>query len=457
MSRKIFVIDTSVLLYDKECFENLSGNDIVLPLTVLEELDQKKANPGVLGLAARHINKFLDSAREIEYDEDGWKYFEDIDIKLKYFGYLQSHHDIGDTSLDCTIPDNKILFCAINIAKLYPETEVILLTKDRNLRVKCDVAKLGGANIKAEDYYSDYIDIDLEKYKGHQRVDFVRYEVDQFYNDGYIDIPEVLEDQLNENYFINGVATDSNNSVFLGRCSNGRIIPLKHKEINITSKAKVKPLNLEQKYAVDALLDMDIPLVTITGLAGSGKTFLSLMAALSFVQRTAMSEELDREGLIKPKRIIVTRTLQQVGKKELGFLPGSIEDKMAPWLAPLLDNVRAKFDDPEYFSNLIENGDVEVVPIPYIRGRSFDNAIVIVDEAQNATIHELKTIVTRIGKNSKIILLGDIDQIDTPYINKNSNGLSIIIEKFKASKLSAHIHLQRGQRSALATEASKIL
>ena len=154
--------------------------------------------------------------------------------------------------------------------------------------------------------------------------------------------------------------------------------------------------------------------------------------------------------------IVITRTLQPVGR-DLGYLPGSLEDKMAPWLMPIVDNVRHAFKDITYFQTMIEKGDIEVAPIPYIRGRTFNDSFVIVDEAQNASIHELKTIITRIGKNSKIVLLGDTDQIDTPYINKQSNGLSIVIEKFRNSSLYAHIHLPKGERSKLATVASQIL
>ncbi len=154
--------------------------------------------------------------------------------------------------------------------------------------------------------------------------------------------------------------------------------------------------------------------------------------------------------------MVITRTLQPVGR-DLGYLPGSMEDKMAPWLAPIMDNVRHAFDDLSYFQHMITRGEIEIAPIPYIRGRTFTDAFIIVDEAQNATIHELKTIITRIGQGSKIVLLGDVGQIDTPYIDRRSNGLSIVIDRFKKSKLAAHVHLTKGQRSDLATEAGNIL
>lgn len=191
-------------------------------------------------------------------------------------------------------------------------------------------------------------------------------------------------------------------------------------------------------------MDESIPIVTLTGLAGSGKTFLAIMAGLEMIQAGTYD------------RIVITRSIQPVGR-DLGYLPGDVKEKMDPWLAPIMDNLRVAFKDTSYFSMMMEKGVIEIAPLSFIRGRTFNDAIVLVDEAQNATIHELKTIITRIGAGSKIVLLGDTDQIDTPYINKRSNGLSIVINKFAESYLHAHVHLQRGQRSEVATEASKIL
>ena len=184
--------------------------------------------------------------------------------------------------------------------------------------------------------------------------------------------------------------------------------------------------------------------MTLTGLAGSGKTFLSLMAALEGLQEDRYS------------RIIITRSLQPVGR-DIGYLPGDLKEKMDPWLAPIFDNIKHAFKDTTYVDIMMEKGTIEVAPLSFIRGRTFPNSFVLVDESQNASIHELKTIVTRVGENSKIVLLGDTDQIDTPYITKRSSGLNIVTEKFKKSSLHAHIHLPRGQRSNLATEASRLL
>ena len=185
-------------------------------------------------------------------------------------------------------------------------------------------------------------------------------------------------------------------------------------------------------------------MVCLTGIAGSGKTFITLMSAIESLQAG------------RHERIVVTRSIQPVGR-DLGYLPGDIKEKMAPWMAPLVDNFRYAFKDMSYFEMMVDKGQVEISPLSYIRGRTFSNSFVIVDEAQNTTIHELKTIITRVGENTKIVLLGDTDQVDTPYIDKRSNGLSIVINKFRESDLVAHVHLQKGERSALATLASKVL
>jgi PhoH-like ATPase len=217
-----------------------------------------------------------------------------------------------------------------------------------------------------------------------------------------------------------------------------------HVDIRINDMVRVSPRNKEQKFALNLLTDSDIQLVSLTGIAGSGKTYLTLMAALSGIYNDKYS------------RIIITRSMQPVGK-EIGFLPGSLEEKMAPWMSPIVDNFRCNFKDITYFEIMCEKRQIEVAPLTYMRGRTFNDSFIIVDEAQNATIHELKTIITRVGDNSKVVLLGDVEQIDTPYIDTLSNGLTVVAEKFKNSKFTGHVTLTRGERSPLATLASKIL
>ena len=204
--------------------------------------------------------------------------------------------------------------------------------------------------------------------------------------------------------------------------------------------------NREQLYALNALLDPNISLVTITGLAGSGKTFITLMTAIAGLN----------EG--KYDRIVITRNVQPVGK-DIGFLPGDLKEKMLPWMSPIMDNFRHAFKDKDlsYFEMLLDKGTIEIAPLSYMRGRTFSNTFLIFDEAQNSTIHEIKTVITRIGENSKIVMLGDTDQIDTPYIDSLSNGLTIVAEKFKNEHVAAHIKLKKGERSYLSAIAAKII
>lgn len=445
MSRKIFVIDTSVLLYDKNSLEAFSGNDVVITMPVLEELDRFKEKPGLLGEAARYVNRFLDDLRFIN-QEDGWKIVKDLDLRIS-FDTDALQVDLK-TELDISKNDNKIIASAIRLIEKNPDKKVTVITKDINLRVKCDA--LG---VWAEDYYKDHIAPELGQFKGIAYINVGKAQVDSFYENKKISIEEIdfENTEVYENMF---VVAKSDSTSFLAINKKGFLVPLRNKKME---NPNIEPRNSEQRFAIDALLNPDISLVTLTGLAGSGKTFLALMAALTSSNKGDLGIELERIGCAKMKRIVVTRTLQHVGARDLGYLPGDMHQKMAPWLAPIVDNIRQAFDDAKFFDDMIESGRIEVAPIPYIRGRTFSDAFVIVDEAQNATIHELKTIITRVGQNAKIVLLGDIDQIDTPYIDKRSNGLSIVIDKFKNSKLAAHVHLQKGQRSDLATEASNIL
>ena len=442
--RKIFVLDTSVMLYDKTSVHAFTGNDIVLPLVILEELDKFKDRTGLIGEAARYVNRFLDDMRSREMI-DGWRKDEETDIRYRFELAPDLYQSLPE-GLDVGYNDNHIIACAIYLKTKYEAPAVKVITKDINLRVKCDAV-----GVDAEDYFKDHIDEDISQMKGYRTLELMDSDVDSFYADGNF----VSEEDLHPNLFVVGKSNPSKS--FLGIYRNNEIQKLVHK---IDGLFQVEPRNCEQRFAVEALLDPRIPLVTLTGLAGSGKTFLALMAGLYGLKgkHTQIGRQLNE---VIPEcsgydRLIITRTLQPVGR-DLGFLPGSLDDKMQPWLMPIMDNVRHAFKDVSYFKMMMEQGEVEVAPIPYIRGRTFNNAFVIVDEAQNATIHELKTIITRMGQGSKIVLLGDIDQIDTPYIDRQSNGLSIVIDRFQKSKLGAHVNLTKGQRSDLASIASEIL
>ena len=431
--RKFLVLDTSVLLYDKESIHSFPGNDVVLPLTVLDELDRHKEKPGLLGENARYVNRFLDNLRSCGRLDKGVK-LPDGDQSIRVLTHDHEEHAKG-LHLDTKSGDNRIISAAIHLKSGVKRKVVKIITKDINLRVKCDA--LG---IPAEDYYKDHISVDIqdEDYGGTPIIHLTDSDITEIYDTGRISVDDVHRSELYENCF--AVCKGTTNASVLCKYNNGFL-----KKLHATDFKKVtsiSPRNKEQTFALHALTDPTIKLVCLTGIAGSGKTFLTLMTALESLYSDSF------------ERIVVTRSIQPVGR-DLGFLPGDMQEKMAPWMAPLVDNFRHAFKDMSYFNTMIDKGQIDIAPLSYIRGRTFSNSFIIVDEAQNATIHELKTIITRVGENSKVILMGDTDQVDTPYIDKRSNGLAIVIDRLKDSDLTAHVHLPKGERSSLATLASR--
>ena len=439
-NRKTFIVDTSVLLYDKFSLFNMEGNDIIIPLVVLEELDKFKTREGLLGEFARFFNRFLDDLRK-----EGTLYkgifLEDKNISIKVSS--SSLWD-GLEELDSSTNDNKIISCANFYSKNKKDSEVIVITKDINLRVKCD-----SVGINANDYYADYEFVQKDNlFQGHVELLVDPDIINRAYSGNHLKIEKDLDvngykTSISENEFLILRSNNGNNQSCLMMRKNEKLIVLESKQ-NIYKNLGVEPKNKEQIFALNLLLDENISLVSLTGVPGSGKTFLALMTALKFIEKDSK------------KRIIFTRPIQTVGK-DIGFLPGSLEEKMSPWLAPIVDNFRNQFGDLSYFEMMLEKGQIDVAPLSHIRGRSFNDSVIIVDEAQNATVHELKTVISRTGKNSKIILLGDIEQVDLPYVNKFSNGLTIVIEKLKNETLTGHVNFTKGYRSELANIAAEKL
>jgi len=427
--RKVFILDTSVLLYDKDSIHSFPDNDVIIPLAVLDEVDRFKEKRGILGEYARYVNRFLDDQRKKGNLHEGIALKNGQTIRVEI-----NHSNNVPAGLDPFVPDNRIIAVADYFTKNLMQ-KVVVITKDINFRVKCDA--LG---IESEDYYKDrIISSENQIYTGQSQIYVDDEIIHRFYEKGFLEKNKISED-LFENQFV-VLKGYSDSTSLLGVARGDKIEPLVS---NIWDAIKLNARNKEQKFALDALTREDIPLVTMTGIAGSGKTFLTLMSALSGLNQK------------KYERIIITRSMQTVGK-EIGFLPGDIKDKMDPWMSPIADNFRHAFKDLSYFDLMVEKGEIEVAPMSFIRGRTFSNAFLIVDESQNSTIHELKTVITRMGEGSKIVLLGDVEQIDTPYIDTLSNGLTIVVEKFKNSEIASHITLTKGERSKLATLASRII
>ena len=443
-NRKLFFVDTSVLLYDKEAIHSFKGNDIYLSMQVLDELDKFKEASGILGESARYVNRFLDGLRKLGTLLSDGVYCEEHDTFYRVVSLNRETIRMVDEEIlfDAEVPDNRILLSAIQV-KNEPDNQgrdIRLITKDINLRVKCDA--LG---VVAEDYYKDHINVDKFDaesvvWVGQTTVEHNGIDIGNVYAFGETDTPEELRGELAPNQL---VIVKSGNASAICRTSSDsyKLINIREDDVQ---KSGIKPYDKEQMYALELLMDKNIPLLTMTGAPGSGKTFMALLVGIDQVVNGVYD------------RIVFTRSMQTVGK-EIGFLPGDIDDKMAPWLGPIADNFRHAFKDMAYFEAMRNKGQIDVAPLSFIRGRTFPNSFIIVDEAQNATIHELKTIITRVGEGSKLVLMGDIDQIDTPYIDRYSNGLSIVIDRFRNSPLSGHIHLNRGRRSELANEANKLL
>lgn len=439
--RKIFILDTSVLLYDKYSISSFPNNDVLIPLVVLDELDSFKDKKGLLGENARYINRYLDDLRKSGNLHAGIEIDNEQTLKVALSGF--KNVPVG---LDPDLPDNQMISLALKMTQESSQ-KVIMVTKDINFRVKCDA--LG---IIAEDYEKDKIVLEEDDlYKGYLDLSIEDSTViDNLYRDGHTEdkcVIESLQKNAGRKFYENEfLCIKKDQQSFLGKHKNGKIekvIQVDDMDLGIVS---VRDRNREQLYALNLLRDDNIPLVSITGLAGSGKTFLTLMTAIAGLYEN------------KYQRIVITRNIQPVGR-DIGFLPGDLNDKMTPWMSPIMDNFRQGMKDKDltYFSSMREKGVIEIAPLSFMRGRTFKDTFLIMDEAQNATIHELKTVITRIGEGSKVVLLGDIDQIDTPYIDSLSNGLTIIGEKFKNETIAGHVQLKKGERSYLSSIAAKII
>ncbi len=438
-SKKVFVLDTNVLLHDPNSILHFQEHDVVLPIVVIEEVDHFKKDQTEIGRNARTVSRMLDMLRASGSLSRG--------VPLEGGGSLKvdvENHplDIGILSADKHKADNQILACAKQLLTTCKE-KVVLVTKDTNLRIKADAI-----GILAEDYTTDRVEMD-ELYTGHKSWEVDPAKVDLLYDGGLQPDPEL---QLEPNQFLTLVDQTNPSHTALARfmAGEGLLRPLKRME---AWPWGIKPRNREQQFAMELLLDPNVQVVTLLGKAGTGKTLLAIAAGLQQV--------VDEERFNK---LLVSRPVMPLGR-DLGFLPGDISEKLRPYMQPIYDNLEfivganteARKRTTMTAGQLEEAGYLSVEPLTYIRGRSIPKQYLVVDEAQNLTPHEVKTILTRAGEGTKVIFTGDPHQIDNPYVDASTNGLSFLAEHFKHLDVSGHVTLMKGERSKLAELASNLL
>jgi len=439
--KKIFVLDTSVILYNHNAINSFDDNDVVIPITVLEELDNFKKGNETKNFEAREFIRIMDRLSTKGTLQD-W-----IPLEFPKAGMFRVQMDETPTNgVDAVKifgdkkPDHKILNAAIRISEEKPDHKVILVTKDVNLRIKAK-----SLNIPSEDFETGKIkDVD-SLYSGISYVENADpIAIDLIYKDGIIDANAFgIKDPIPNHYFI-----IRNERLSVLTVYN----PLLEKIERVEKRPayKIMPRNAEQVFALHAITNNHIQLVTLQGVAGTGKTLLALAGALDQKRNF--------------KQIYLARPIVPLSNKDIGYLPGDIKSKLNPYMEPLWDNL--KFIQNQYsekdkefkrITEALESEKLLIQPLAYIRGRSISNICFIVDEAQNLTPHEVKTIITRAGEGTKIIFTGDIYQIDTPYLDSQSNGLSYLIDKIKHHSIYAHIRLEKGERSELANLANELL
>ncbi len=438
--KKLFVLDTNVILHDSSCIYNFEENDIVIPITVLEELDQFKKGNSSLNYHAREFLRNLDGLSGDQMFETGVEIGDGhgkIMIKLE-----QEFHPDLKLNFSPQKPDHHILNICYHLSKKTPSKQVILVSKDVNLRMKAKAVDL-----MAQDYTTDHVKDVSALYEGLRVEEKISSAlIDQMYQKPYEIDPASLD--LKTGLMPNEFLILKN-----GRKSALGVYDPSLEKIRRVDKRTVygiTPRNAEQIFALDALLNRDIKLVSLSGKAGTGKTLLTLAAGL--------------ENHRQYRQMFLARPVVPLSNKDLGYLPGDIRSKLDPYMQPLYDNlgvIQNQFDltdkDNKRIKEYLESEKLVISPLSYIRGRSLVKIFFIVDEAQNLTPHEVKTIITRAGEGTKIVFTGDIFQIDHPYLDRHSNGLSYLIEKMQGQKIYSHITLQKGERSELADLASDLL
>ncbi|MBX3190300.1 MAG: PhoH family protein [Labilithrix sp.] len=456
--KKNYVLDTNILLHDPNAIFKFDDNNVVIPIYVIEEVDQFKREGSERGRNARQVVRLLDELRET-----GGSLSKGVNIKSG--GFLKvavpTKRPELPSAIDKAAMDNAILQTAFDVRDEDGGRPTVFVTMDTNLRIRADA--LG---MVAETYENQRVEPERVE-TGVTEIEVSAEEIDAFFQDGSLSpAPGLIAPERGERGERGangdgprGILT-ANLCVLLRDRSNpshtalGRYDAAKREIVGLRTPREgllgIRPRNKEQSHALDLLLDENIRLVTLVGKAGTGKTLLALAAGL---KRTV------EDGMYT--RMLVSRPVMPLGR-DIGFLPGDVDEKLNPWMQPIFDNLEFLFSSgtrkgPRAYAELLESGQLQVEPLTYIRGRSLPQQYIIVDEAQNLTPHEVKTIITRSGDGTKIVLTGDPGQIDNPYVDSQSNGLSVAADRFRGEKVAAHIVLTRGERSELAEVAANLL
>jgi PhoH-like ATPase len=440
--KKVFVLDTNVLLHDSSAMLRFEDNTVILPMTIIEELDRFKKQPEITGRNARQASRTLDELRQRGHLVQG--------VRVNNNGLLRVALCDRETLLQLPAElerdsgDNRILAVALQM-KHECDCPVVLISKDTNVRIKADALGLD-----AEDYEAGKIDVD-ELYTGIAEATVNAETIDRLFHQGGIP----LEQDLFPNQALTLIdeANPSHTALAIVDGDHRKIVPLM--KLPRGGVSRIQARNREQSFALELLLRDSIQLVTLVGKAGTGKTLLAIAAGLQKVADDRLYS-----------RLLISRPVVPMGK-DIGYLPGDVNDKLTPWMQPLYDNFDLIFGTQDVngkpahwrrgHEELIERGLLQIEALTYIRGRTIPKQFLIVDEAQNLTPHEVKTILTRAGEGTKVVLTGDPDQIDNPYVDAASNGLTYVVEKFKGEALAGHVTLSRGERSNLAERATVLL
>lgn len=434
--RKVFVLDTNVLIHDPSCIYNFRGNDVILPIFVVEEIDKLKRNQNT-AIQARMVSRVLDGIREKGSLAKGVELPNDIFFKVE----IKNDISLLPKALSRDVMDNNIISVTLGIKKENPDRKVIIVSKDINMRIKAD--SLG---LEVEDYNTDRVDYS-ELYDGFFDVEVTKDVYEDFVKSGKVDFSRL------GNVGVRPTPNCFFKMRYEGQMVTGRYVEGKIKKFILgdTEAWGLRARNDEQRFAMELLMDENIKVVTLVGGAGTGKTLLAIASGLELV--------VERK---RYKKILIARPIIPMGK-DLGYLPGSEKEKMKPWMQPIFDNIDFLSENKEdrtgekVVEGLESMGMIKIEPLTYIRGRSIPKGLIIIDEAQNLTPLEIKTIVTRAGQDTKIIFTGDPQQIDNPYLDANTNGLTYMADRLKNEKIVGHITLKKGERSEIAEIAARLL